>query len=61
MNQLLLIAGAAMAGFVGGILIIPAAYRIGNYSLDIARSSSVFTIGIIATAGLRLEEKTNFA
>jgi len=42
---------SALIGVGGGIVIIPAIYLIMNYSINIARGSSAFTIGIIATAG----------
>jgi uncharacterized membrane protein YfcA len=42
---------SALIGVGGGIVIIPAIYLIMNYSINIARGTSAFTIGIIATAG----------
>jgi len=42
---------SSMLGIGGGVLIIPAAYLIFNYPMNIARGSSAFTIGIIATTG----------
>ncbi len=42
---------SALIGVGGGIVIIPAIYLLMNYSINIARGTSAFTIGIIATAG----------
>ncbi len=42
---------SALTGVGGGIIIIPAIYLILNYSIHIARGTSAFTIGIIATVG----------
>ncbi len=42
---------SALTGVGGGIIIIPAIYLVLNYSIHIARGTSAFTIGIIATAG----------
>lgn len=41
---------SSLLGVGGGIIIIPAVYLLLNYSIDIARGSSAFTIGITATA-----------
>jgi uncharacterized membrane protein YfcA len=38
-------------GVGGGFIIVPVAYLIFDYSMDLARGSSMFAIGIIATAG----------
>jgi uncharacterized membrane protein YfcA len=42
---------SSLTGVGGGILIIPAIYLVLNYSIHVARGTSAFTIGIIATAG----------
>ncbi len=42
---------SSLLGVGGGVLIVPAVYLIFNYSLDLSRGTSAFTIGIIATAG----------
>jgi uncharacterized membrane protein YfcA len=42
---------SSLTGVGGGILLIPAVYLVLNYSIHIARGSSAFTVGIIATAG----------
>jgi uncharacterized protein len=42
---------SSLLGVGGGILIVPAIYLIFNYPMNIARGSSAFTIGVIATAG----------
>jgi uncharacterized membrane protein YfcA len=42
---------SSLTGVGGGILLIPAIYLVLNYSIHVARGSSAFTIGIIATAG----------
>ncbi len=42
---------SSLLGVGGGVLIVPAAYLIFNYSLDVSRGTSAYTIGIIATAG----------
>lgn len=48
-----LIAGilSSLLGVGGGVMIVPAAYLIFNYSIHTARGSSTLAIGIIATAG----------
>lgn len=42
---------SSLIGVGGGIIIIPAIYLILNLSIHVARGTSAFTIGIIATAG----------
>ena len=42
---------STLLGVGGGVLIIPASYLILNYPMGLARGSSTFAIGIIATAG----------
>jgi hypothetical protein len=42
---------SSVLGVGGGFIIIPIAYLIFDYSMDLARGSSMFAIGIIATAG----------
>jgi uncharacterized membrane protein YfcA len=42
---------SSLLGVGGGVLIIPALYLIFDYPLDLAKGTSAFTIGIIATAG----------
>jgi uncharacterized membrane protein YfcA len=42
---------SSLLGVGGGFIIVPVAYLIFDYSMDTARGSSMFAIGIIATAG----------